>query len=137
MLRYVFIEITLEISLLSRKIKCWVWFVTSLRTSIIENITRNIAAGRRNITENSISHFPLLVNIIGILLEILKWILLDILVDILLEILQLGGEILRRILIVTSLGWKEVYGVEAVKTLWALSGNTFSRTTAPCIYIRL
>ena len=50
------------------------------------------------------------------------------------EILQLGGEILRRILIVTSLGWKEVYGVEAVKTLWPLSGNTFSRTTAPCIY---
>ena len=53
------------------------------------------------------------------------------------EILQLGGEILRRILIVTSLGWKEVYGVEAVKTLRPLSGNTFSRTTAPCIYIIL
>ena len=50
------------------------------------------------------------------------------------EILQLRGEILRRILIVTSLGWKEVYGVEAVKTLWPLSGNTFSCPTGLCIY---
>ena len=52
------------------------------------------------------------------------------------EILRVGGEILWRILIVTSLGWKEVYGVEAVKTLWPLSGNTFSRTTGPTACIR-
>ena len=52
------------------------------------------------------------------------------------EIFQLRGEILRRILIVTSLGWKEGYGVEAVKTLWPLSGNTFSCPTGLCIYCR-